>query len=314
MTLTPAQFGVIAAFVRSRSGIVLEPGKEYLVESRLGGLVRTSGVESLADLVREVRLRPDGDLATRVVDAMTTNESSWFRDFRVFEALRRAVLPELVELRRPRRSLTIWSAGGSTGQEAYSLALLIHEHFAELLAWDLRIVATDISASALERARLGCYSQLEVNRGLPALLLARHFTQTGAQFVLDERIRSMVEFRAFNLVEDSWASAPVSDLVLLRNVLIYFDVAERDRVLDRVALRLAPGGLVLLGGAEGGGQLGARLERGQRDDCTFLAHRSAAQPAPPPRLRRPTAALASSPDARARQAGFVVSPNVGERR
>lgn len=244
--LHPDHFEYVRDLVRRRAGIVLDDGKEYLVESRLAALARARGVE-LADLV-ERTCRGDRGLHGDVVDAMTTNETSFFRDLHPFETLRTEILPRLVEARRDTRSLRILSGAASTGQEAYSIAMMIRTSFPELAAWDVRVIGTDISREALARARAGRYTQLEVNRGLPAAML-RWFAQEGRDFVIDDRIRSMVEFRELNLVEP-WPLLPACDVVLLRNVLIYFDLPTKQAILQRVRRVLAPDGLLFLGASE----------------------------------------------------------------
>jgi chemotaxis protein methyltransferase CheR len=246
--MSPADFDYVCRLVRDRSAIVLEPGKEYLVETRLAPIARQLGLETVAALIHRLRADPNG-LATRVVEAMVTTESSFFRDHHPYETLRTAALPHLIDLRAADRRLSIWSAASSTGQEAYSLAILIKEHFPRLAAWDVRILATDLSNEVLDRARAGRFSQIEVNRGLPAQLLAKYFRQHGVQWELNEEIRRMVEFRQMNLATE-WPPLPLFDLVVLRNVMIYFDVPTKKAILGRAARLLRPHGFLLLGGAE----------------------------------------------------------------
>ena len=251
-SITASDFDFIRDLVRKQSAIVLEPGKEYLAESRLHPVARQAGLGSIEALVREMRPGRRRDLEGQVVDALTTNETSFFRDGHPWEALRQSILPEVLERRAARRSISIWCAASSSGQEPYTLALLLREHFAAALHdWNVQILATDISPSMLDRARAGRYSQLEVNRGLPAPLLVRYFRRVGLEWELEERTRSMVEFRAMNLAEPlDWARLPTFDLVLMRNVLIYFDVEMKRSILNRVRSRLQPGGLLLLGSSE----------------------------------------------------------------
>jgi chemotaxis protein methyltransferase CheR len=258
-TLAAPDFDYIAQLVHRRSAIVLEPGKEYLAESRLEGIARDHGLASVGELVAHMR---SGmlDLSDAVVDAMTTNETSFFRDAHPFNALRDTVLPELIEARRVARSITIWCGATSSGQEPYSVAMLMREHFPELASWQVRIIATDISPSMLERTRAGRYSQLEVNRGLPATMLVKYFTRDGMHWVVSEDLRRMVSAQYLNLNE-RWPVMPPFDLVLLRNVLIYFDVPTKQQILAKVRQSLRPDGLLLLGGAETTMNLDANFER-----------------------------------------------------
>jgi chemotaxis protein methyltransferase CheR len=249
--MSAAEFAYLADVVRQDAAIVLEPGKEYLVESRLQPLARKTGLGSLAELVRALRA---GNRALReqVVDAMTTNETSFFRDAHPWEALRKSVLPELIARRAATRSLDIWCGACSSGQEPYTLGLLLKEHFAsQLVGWRVRILATDISESMLERTRKGRYSQLEVNRGLPAPMLVRYFAREGLEWQLEPEVRAMVERRRFNLADESgWGLMGPFDLVLVRNVLIYFDVSTKQRILRNIRRRLRPDGTFFLGSCE----------------------------------------------------------------
>jgi chemotaxis protein methyltransferase CheR len=248
VTITTSDFDYIRAFVRERSAIVLEPGKEYLVESRLKPLARELGVATIDELVAQMRTGRV-DLERAVVEAMTTNETSWFRDHHPFEMLKAHVLPELIAARRARRELHIWSAACSTGQEPYSLVMLLRDSFPELGGWDVRILATDLSTEVLERAREGKYAQLEANRGLPAPMLVKWFERAGMGWQVTPAIRDAVEFRQLNLVHP-WPAIGTFDLVLLRNVLIYFDLETKRDVLERVHGALSPDGFLLLGAAE----------------------------------------------------------------
>lgn len=247
--MTPAEFQCVCEFVRDRSAIVLEPGKEYLVESRLAPLAKELHLDSVGAVIRRLAANPDNGLGTRVVEAMVTSETSFFRDMHPFESLRKHVLPDLISRRRSERALNVWCAAASTGQEPYSVALLLREHFPELADWRVSHVATDLSADVLARARAGRFSQLEVNRGLPAALLMKHFRQHGSTWVLDDDVRRAVEFREMNLAKP-WPWLPRLDLILLRNVMIYFDTATKRSILGRAARLLRPDGYLLLGGAE----------------------------------------------------------------
>jgi chemotaxis protein methyltransferase CheR len=258
-TLAAPDFDYIAQLVHQRSAIVLEPGKEYLAESRLEGIARDHGLASVGELVTHMR-NGKLDLSDAVVDAMTTNETSFFRDAHPFTAFRDTVLPELVEARRVARAITIWCGASSSGQEPYSIAMIIREHFPELATWQVRIIATDISPSMLQRTRDGRFSQLEVNRGLPAPMLVKYCTRDGMHWVVSDDLKRMVSAQYLNLNE-RWPVMPPLDLVFMRNVLIYFDVPTKQQILAKVRQQLRPDGLLLLGGAETTMNLDANFER-----------------------------------------------------
>lgn len=248
MSLAPAAFDHIRGIVRARSAIVLDDGKEYLVEARLAPIAKSRGVASINEL--SALLTPaHPELVEEVVQAMTTNETSFFRDLHPFEVLKAKVLPELIEKRKHARALRIWCGACSSGQEPYTIAMLILENFPELASWRVEIMATDLSTAVLERAKAGCYRQLEVNRGLSAQQLIRHFDRAGLDWRLKDNVRSMVQFSALNLVAP-WPAMPKSDVIFLRNVLIYFDVAVKRQVLGKMRSQLLPDGYLFLGGAE----------------------------------------------------------------
>ncbi len=242
-------FEYVRRLVRERAAIVLEDGKAYLAESRLVPVAREEGFASVAELIARIRSERFGRLHRKVVEAMTTNETSFFRDVAPFEALRTVVFPELLARRATERVLHVWCAAASTGQEPYSVAMLLREHFPELATWTVRLLATDLSTEVLARARAGRFTQLEVNRGLPASCLVRYFERDGAYWVLGEEVRRMVEFRELNLAEP-WPPLPPMDVVLLRNVLIYFDLDTKRAVLGRLRRVLRADGWLFLGGAE----------------------------------------------------------------
>ena len=248
-TVSTADFKYIRDLVRDQCALTLEAGKEYLLEARLDPLARMEGFASFEQLVRRLRASPFTDLHRRVVEAMTNNETTFFRDPRVFGMLATSVLPALLAARSAERSLTIWCAACSTGQEPYSVAMLLREHQPSLDGWHLRIVASDISRDVLTRARAGRYTQVEVNRGLPANRLVKYFAQRGASWELSAEIREMVEFREINLIQP-WQNLPAADLILMRNVLIYFDVAVKKSILEKAGRLLDPHGYLVLGGAE----------------------------------------------------------------
>jgi chemotaxis protein methyltransferase CheR len=247
--MTAQDFEFVCRLVRDRSAVVLEAGKEYLVEGRLTPIVRQLDLGSISGLVGRLRTGSDTGLTNRVVEAMVTTETSFFRDLHPFETLRTTVLPDLIRRRAGEKRLDVWCAACSTGQEPYSIALLVRESFPDLAGWRVNILATDLSTDVLDRARLGTYTQLEANRGLPAAMLVKYFRQHGSKWELDESVRRAVEFRELNLVRP-WPPLPRMDLVFLRNVMIYFDVDTKKTILTRAAKLLRPDGYLLLGGAE----------------------------------------------------------------
>lgn len=247
--MSPSDFQFLSALLRERSGLALTPEKTYLLESRLAPVARRHGLSGLPQLVALLRRDKPEPLVEEVVEAMTTNESFFFRDVRPFEAFRTSMLPKLREARAGVRALRIWSAACSYGQEPYSLAMLLDEQRAEWEGWRIEILATDLAEGVLERARAGLYSQFEVQRGLPIRMLTKHFVKEGDNWRLSPRIRAMVNFRRYNLLDDL---SPLGrfDIVFCRNVLIYFDPPTKARVLDAVARQLAPDGYLVLGAAE----------------------------------------------------------------
>ena len=249
MNLSEADFEYIRRLVRRHAAIVLDGGKSYLAEARLEPLARQEGFASLALLVARLRCEQASALHRKVVEAMTTNETLFFRDFHPFEALRTTILPALIAQRASARRLNVWCAACSTGQEPYSVALLLREHFPDLGSWQLHLLATDLSGAVLARAQEGHYSQLEVNRGLPATLLVKYFEKTGKRWQLKPTVREMVTFEQLNL-SHPWPSLPPMDIVFLRNVLIYFEVATRKAILGRVRQTMQPDGYLVLGASE----------------------------------------------------------------
>jgi chemotaxis protein methyltransferase CheR len=244
--ITPADFMLIADFVRARSGIVLGLDKAYLVESRLEHIVRSRRYSGLAEIAARLRAHPNGPLAEDIIEAITTNETLFFRDTKPFEHLRRRLLALHVAC-PPTQPLRIWSAAASSGQESYSIAMTALE--AGLGSRPLQILGTDISAEQINRARLGLYSEFEIQRGLSPEHLARHFSRTDQGWRINDPARRLVEFRQWNLMDDL-RPLGTFDMVFCRNVLIYFDTQTKRQVLDAIWARLAPGGLLYLGGSE----------------------------------------------------------------
>ena len=265
--MNTADFDYVRNFVRNEAAIVMEPGKEYLVESRLQTLTRKENLNSLEALISKLRSNPRNGLHRKVVDAMTTNETSFFRDLHPFEALRKTILPELIARRAVERQLHFWCGAASTGQEPYSVMMLIAEHFPELLQWDFKFIATDLCTEVLARARSGCYNQLEVNRGLPASLLVKYFACHGTEWEFSGDLRRRVDFREMNLAKD-WLCLPPLDIICLRNVMIYFDVETKKAILAKARRLLRPGGYLLLGGAETTFNLDDEFERVTFDKTT----------------------------------------------
>jgi chemotaxis protein methyltransferase CheR len=242
-------FTLLSSLVRERSGLVLTPDKGYLLESRLLPVARKWEQKSVAELGTLLRGKPDPKLIRDIVEAMTTNESFFFRDIKPFDQFKSLVLPHLLKKRAAGKSIRIWSAACSSGQEPYSLAMILNEHRLQLAGWKVEIVATDLSTEILDKARAGLYSQFEVQRGLPIQLLVKYFTQEGDRWQVDAGIRNMVAFRPFNLLDDL-GSLGRFDVIFCRNVLIYFDQPTKAKVLDAMSRQLAPDGHLYLGGAE----------------------------------------------------------------
>lgn len=245
MTVSAVDFQYVRRLVAQESALTLSDGKEYLVQSRLAPVAERQGLGSVTELIERLRVGAP-DLRREVVEALAIHETLFFRDVHPFETLRREVIPGILQANGG-HSLSMWSAGTSTGQEAYSMALLLREHFPQLTG--ATILGTDISRQALARAQTGRFSQLEVNRGLPAALLVKHFDQHGREWHLHDDVRRMVEFRQLNLARPL-AGVPPMDVVFLRNVLIYFDADTKRVVLERVSRILRPGGQLFLGGAD----------------------------------------------------------------
>lgn len=249
MSLTQEDFHFVRRLIQEEAGLTLDEDKDYLVTTRLGRLAADQDAGDIGRLLQRVRAGTDRSLRFAVADAMTIQETYFFRDPWFFTALREDVLPALERARAGERTLRIWCAASATGQEIYSLCLLLEEHFPELASWPLEIIATDFSESALDYARAGNYSQMEVNRGLPAPLLLKYFTRQGLRWHVRPAIRERVHFGHLNLV-GTWPPLPQFDLVLLRNVLIYFDEATRRDVLSRVRLQMRSDGYLFMGGTE----------------------------------------------------------------
>ena len=247
--MNSADFEFISGLLKEGSGLVLTADKGYLLESRLGPVAHKYGHADLAALIAALRLTPRGQLLTDVIEAMTTNESFFFRDGKPFDMFRTKFLPDILARNAATRSLRIWCAAASTGQEPYSLAMLLTEEAKNLEGWNCQILATDISNEALERARSGIYTHFEVQRGLAIQRLIKFFEKQGELWQIKPEIRNMVQYRQFNLLQDPRPFGHF-DVVFCRNVLIYFDQPTKTRVLNSIATVLDKEGVLMLGGAE----------------------------------------------------------------
>ncbi|MBF0246469.1 MAG: protein-glutamate O-methyltransferase [Alphaproteobacteria bacterium] len=247
--MTPDDFTYISTLIKSRSGLVLTPDKSYLLESRLMPVARKHGLKGLDELVGTLRARKEEALIVEVTEAMTTNESFFFRDTKPFDLLRDEVLPPILEKRAAKKTLRIWCAAASSGQEPYSIAIILKEMAAKLAGWKIDIVGTDISHDILKKATAGAYSQFEVQRGMPIQMLLKYFEKKDENWCIKEDIRKMVQYRYWNLLDDP---KPLGnfDIVFCRNVLIYFDAQTKGKVLETIARMMPEDGMLFLGGAE----------------------------------------------------------------
>ena len=249
MACSDSDYAYLREVVLSQSSNLIDPARNALFDTRLTPIARMAGASNLEDFVYILKSDRPAHLYRAVAEAMTINETSFFRDIKVFEMLRDTAFPRLIEQRMEKRRLRIWSAASSTGQEAYSLAMLILEYFPEVAHWDVKIIGTDISRHVVEYARRGRYRRLEVNRGLPARMLLKYLVRDGEEWEMCSRIRSMCEFQNANLCAPLPAF-PEFDLVLLRNVLLYFSQQDRTMLFKDVHRKMAPNGYLLLGNAE----------------------------------------------------------------
>lgn len=249
MTLRADDFTFFRTFLAERSGLNLLPEKTYLLESRLAPTLRQRNLDSLGSLARKLRAGGDVALEREVIEAMMTHETLFFRDLRIFDVLREQLLPELIAARQNTRRLSIWSAACSAGQEPYSIAMMLDEMAGQLSGWTIRILATDLSAAVIDRAKAGIFNQFEVQRGLPVRLLLKHFTQGPQGWTIEKRLRDMIEFRTFNLLNDAGMFGQF-DLILCRNLMIYFDPPTRAGLFARLRRQIANDGALMLGGAE----------------------------------------------------------------
>lgn len=252
-TALSADYGYLRELVYSLSQNVLDPSRDYLFESRLSRLLRNHGVNRVDELVRRLRAARNPVLENAIAEAMTINETSFFRDVRPFDLLRTELLPKLIEERRPTRRLRFWSAACATGQEAYSLAMLLLERFPLLAGWNVRIEGTDLSRDVVERARSGRYHRIEINRGLPARFVVRYFEHTGEDWTLKPEVRNLCNFRQANLCNSSppfHHTVDRFDVIMLRNVMLYFAQETRRTLLAHIHRLLASDGILFLGASE----------------------------------------------------------------
>ncbi|TYL69963.1 CheR family methyltransferase [Bradyrhizobium cytisi] len=246
--MNPPDYEYLRKLLKERSGLDLSADKQYLIESRLLPLARKAGLSGISDLVQKLQ-GGSSALITSVVEAMTTNETFFFRDKVPFDHFRDTIMPEVLKARASRRSVRIWCAAGSTGQEPYSLAMTLKEMGAGLTGWRVEIIATDLSQEVLEKAKAGVYSQFEVQRGLPIQMLMKYFKQTGETWQVNPDLRAMIQHRQLNLLQD-FSHLGTFDVIFCRNVLIYFDQDTKINIFNRLARQIEPDGFMVLGAAE----------------------------------------------------------------
>jgi chemotaxis protein methyltransferase CheR len=246
--MTPPDYEYLRKTLKDHSGLDLSSDKQYLIESRLLPLSRKAGLSGISELVQKMK-GGAADLTTQVVEAMTTNETFFFRDKVPFDHFRNSIMPEILQARSNRKSIRIWCAAGSTGQEPYSLAMCLKEMGAAIAGWRIEIIATDLSQDVLEKSRSGIYSQFEVQRGLPIQLLVKYFKQIGELWQINADIRAMIAHRQLNLLHD-FSQLGVFDVIFCRNVLIYFDQDTKINIFNRLAKATEPDGFLVLGAAE----------------------------------------------------------------
>jgi chemotaxis protein methyltransferase CheR len=247
--MTPVEYDFLRAYLKQKSGLVLSNEKQYLIESRLLPVARKTGLSTISALVAKMKEPGSTVLCDAVVEAMTTNESFFFRDKVPFEHFNDTMLPAMLNSRARERKIRIWCAAASTGQEPYSLAMCLKEAEAKLPGWRIEIIGTDLSNEVLEKARVGIYSQFEVQRGLPINHLLKYFTQNGDTWQISSQMRSMVQYRKLNLLEN-FSSLGQFDIVFCRNVLIYFDNTTKIDILGRISKMMPADGFLVLGAAE----------------------------------------------------------------
>jgi chemotaxis protein methyltransferase CheR len=260
-------FAFLRKLIYDNSAIVLEADKRYLLEARLGPMLTREHLGSFDELVARLNSGNSGPLRQRVLEAVTTHETSFFRDLHPFDMFRKTIIPRLLNEKSATKRLNIWCGASSTGQEPYTIAFILRECGLQLGGWTLDFTATDLSEEVLSRARNGVFSQLEVNRGLPVPMLIKYFDKVGLEFQVKADLRKMITFRKLNLME-AWPSMPQMDVVFMRNVLIYFDVPTKKRILDRLARTIRPGGYLFLGTVESTHNLSSTFQAVQVGNAT----------------------------------------------
>lgn len=247
--IKPEQFKFFSQLVKDSSGIALSTGKEYLLESRLNELCKVLGLRNIDALYQQAKFKMTPKLKEQIIEAMTTNETYFFRDQHPFDTLKNHIIKELMEKNQSRKELRFWSAAASTGQEAYSIAMIIQEHFPQLANWKVEILGTDISRQAIEKAQAGRYTQVEVNRGLPITMLIKYFKQQGAFWIVQDKLKKLVRFKTFNLLSP-FVGVGQFDCIFCRYVLIYFDQETKKKITDKLVKVLRPGGYLFFGATE----------------------------------------------------------------
>ncbi|MEO1618845.1 MAG: CheR family methyltransferase [Planctomycetota bacterium] len=260
MPLASADIDFLRDLVAHHSGNVIAPRQVYMLEQRLTPVAGTHGLEDVSSLVAELRRSSSKKLSTEVAEAVTVNETSFYRDAHVFDSLANHVIPKLIESRAAEKTIRIWSAACSSGQEPYTIAMVLRDRFPQLENWKIKITATDLSEEMLKKSRSGLYSQLEVNRGLPVKQLVRFFDRKGNQWQAKPELRNIIECQRLNLTQ-SWSLLGTFDVVFIRNVLIYFDQKTKSDILQRVHRLLRPDGFLFIGSAETMIGLGAPYQR-----------------------------------------------------
>lgn len=273
MSLSQASFEFVRAVLRERSAHCLEDDKVYLVETRLLPVASRHGFKTVEELVQHLRSRKKEALLVEIVEAMAINETSFFRDENVFKALRESVLPDLVRRRSHVRCLNVWSASCSSGQEPFSIAMILRQYFPTLAGWNIRLIASDLSEKMLARARRGVFSELEISRGLPTGLRESCFEKHKDGWHIRDDLRRSVEFQQINL-SALWPALPPLDLIFLRNVLIYFDTSTKQQILSKVCRVIHPDGYLVLGGAESTHNLDDRFLPVSFENVSFFRLRS----------------------------------------
>ncbi len=249
MPIQPSDFKYISEFIKNASGIVLQPGKEYLVENRLEILSRNLKLENIETLVKKLQQATSSDLSQKVIDALTTNETSFFRDKHPFESLKKAILPDIIKKRSAIKQINIWCAASSSGQEPYTIAMVLKEMSYLLENWKINFIASDISEEMLERCRQGIYTQMEVGRGLPPNLLPKFFSRHQNSWQVKPDLRKMIDFRSFNLCKQ-WPFMPSMDIIFLRHVLVYFNDSMKKEIFGKVRRLLKPDGFLFVGSGD----------------------------------------------------------------